>query len=70
MIDRERPISEALEIMSRWGLKALPVVNGKEKDFVGIIEHTIAEKALAHDLGRVPLGEYMLRDCSAISPDR
>ncbi len=69
VIDREQPIADAHDIMGRYGLKALPVVQGKDKTFVGIIEQTIAEKAMAHHLENVPLGEYMLRDCSVITPD-
>jgi tRNA nucleotidyltransferase (CCA-adding enzyme) len=69
VIEENRPLSEADEVMSRFGLKAVPVVDPADRRCLGILEHDIVSKALKHGLGRVGAGEYMMRDASTVSPD-
>ncbi len=67
-VDKTEPIYKAATIMTHYGLKAVPVVEPKEKRCVGILEHQIAEKANAHGLGDLPVGEYMRTSFSWVSP--
>ena len=47
-------ISQAVERMTQFSLKGVPVVDNMENmRCVGILEHKIADKALAHQLGNV-----------------
>ncbi|UJX40322.1 CBS domain-containing protein [Desulfovibrio sp. JY] len=59
----------AEEIMTRYGLKALPVVTKNGKKCVGVIEHDIMDKAINHGLGDVPVAEYMIREPAVVTPD-
>lgn len=63
------PLKEAAEIMTRFGLKALPVVDPADKRCLGLLEHDIAEKAVKHGLGEVDVAEYMIRDALTVSED-
>ncbi len=67
-VDKTESLSKAATIMTHYGLKAVPVVEGKAKKCVGILEHQIAEKANAHGLGHLPVGEYMRASFSWVSP--
>jgi tRNA nucleotidyltransferase (CCA-adding enzyme) len=63
-IAKTQTIAFAAELMGRYGLKALPVVDEQTGECVGIIEHQIADKAVGHGLGNVQTREYMQRDFS------
>lgn len=67
-IEKNRTLSEATEVMTRYGLKAMPVVDAPGRTCVGLIEHQIADKAVAHGLGAVEVREYMLRDIRTVTP--
>lgn len=70
IIERNKSIDQAVEIMTRFGLKALPVVDTRKGDkFVGLLEHEIADKAVAHGLGDMSAAEYMARDVTSVQPD-
>jgi tRNA nucleotidyltransferase (CCA-adding enzyme) len=70
VIERDKSIDQAVEIMTRFGLKALPVIDPSDGEtFVGILEHEIADKAVAHGLGDMSAAEYMARDVTAVEPD-
>ncbi|WP_028574460.1 CBS domain-containing protein [Desulfonatronovibrio hydrogenovorans] len=66
-IEENEIISQAAEVMTRFGLKAVPVMDEGRKKCVGIIEHQVADKAVSHGLGKIPLKEYMLTDFSVLS---
>ncbi|THB65140.1 MAG: CBS domain-containing protein [Desulfovibrio sp.] len=61
-------IDHAVEIMTRYSLTALPVVTELDGSCAGILEHEIADKAVAHGLGHIPVAEYMQRECVIIHP--
>lgn len=65
-ISDNQSLQEAAEITARYGLKAAPVVHGKT--CIGIIEHEIADKAVQHSLGQMPVSDYMFQDFTSISP--
>lgn len=68
-IVENRPISEAVEIMTRFGLKAMPVVMLAPTLNPGVLERDIADRALSHGLGEVPVGEYMIGNAICVTPD-
>ncbi len=66
-IDSHQSLQQAAEITGRYGLKAAPVVHLRT-NCIGIIEHEIADKAVKHGLGQMPVSEYMFRDVTLIGP--
>lgn len=68
VIESDRPMGDAADLMTRFGLKAVAVVAPGTKRCVGLLEHRTADKAVAHGLRHVPLVEYMLADFVALPP--
>jgi tRNA nucleotidyltransferase (CCA-adding enzyme) len=68
-ISEDKPISEAVEIMNRYGLKAMPVTRTGSMALAGLIENGLAAKALGHGLGKMPVNEYMHREPASVEPD-
>ena len=68
-IEETATMRQAEEIMTRYGLKALPVLSAGERLCVGVIEHDIMDKAIKHGLGSVPVAEYMIRNPAVVTPD-
>ena len=68
-IEESKTISHASQVMTRFGLKAIPVIREKGQECVGILEHQLADKAIGHGLGKVPIREYMITDIMTIDPD-
>ena len=67
VIEKDKTLRDAAELMTRYGLKAIPVINKGTFVCVGILEHQLAEKAISHKLGDVLIKEYMLRDFSTVT---
>lgn len=68
VVTKNKTMAKAAEIMTRFGLKAVPVVDPQDGRCVGLLEHELADKAIAHGLGEVEVREYMARDVAALSP--
>lgn len=68
-VAEDERIAQAAEIMTRYGLKALPVVRPGTKTCIGVLEHDIMDKAVKHGLGDFAVDEYMIRDPATVSPD-
>lgn len=68
VVTKNKTMAKATEIMTRFGLKAVPVVDPEDGHCVGLLEHELADKAIAHGLGGVEVREYMARDVSTLSP--
>lgn len=67
-VQATQTVAQAAEIMTRYGFKALPVLdNGQAR---GIIENSVAEKAVGHGLGEESVVEYMLEDFLAVTEDQ
>ncbi|WFS60915.1 CBS domain-containing protein [Pseudodesulfovibrio thermohalotolerans] len=66
VIESNKTIADAVELMTRYGLKDVPVVKGGTMRCIGIIGHKIADKALSHHLGEVGLSEYMTRNFETV----
>ncbi|MBT0654084.1 A-adding tRNA nucleotidyltransferase [Geomobilimonas luticola] len=60
-------LTEARELLTRYNVNAMPVMDGKR--MVGIISRRIVEKALYHELGSLPVSEYMHTEYLKGTPD-
>ena len=60
-------IEEAHELLVRYNVSAMPVLEGKTVK--GIISRKTVEKALYHNLGKVPVADYMHTEFLAAAPD-
>jgi tRNA nucleotidyltransferase (CCA-adding enzyme) len=67
--ERHKSIEQAVEVMTRFGLKALPIIDTGSGSITGILEHEIADKAVAHGLGHMAASEYIARDVITITPE-
>lgn len=68
-VREDHTIAEAEEIMLRYILKAMPVINPKTSQCTGLIEHQLAARAIVHDLGGQLVSEYMNRSIITIDID-
>jgi len=68
-IHKEQTIAEASIVMTRYGLKAIPVLETNSNNCVGILEHQLADKAQSHGLGEFEISEYMLRNIRQVQPE-
>lgn len=69
-IPRNMTIRKAVERMTQYSLKGVPVVDSMENmRVVGILEQKTADKALAHDLGEMEVEIYMQHPFSTIKTD-
>lgn len=62
------PLSEAEEVMARFGLKAVPVTDRDGEGCVGILEHDIVDKAIKHGLASSDAGDYMMQGAQTVTP--
>ena len=65
-IDATSNIEEARELLTRYNVNALPVMG--EGGMVGIISRRIVEKSLYHNLGQVPVSDYMHSEFMTAEP--
>ncbi len=68
-VDDDATISEAEEVMTRYGLKAVPVVTAGTRSCVGYLEQQTAARAMSHGLGQLPVTEYMQRNVLTLAPE-
>lgn len=69
VIESSRRMADAAELMTRFGLKNVPVVNPLDRVCVGLLDHHTADKAVAHGLSDVPIAEYMAVDFLTAPPE-
>ncbi|MGE4506879.1 MAG: CBS domain-containing protein, partial [Desulfovibrionaceae bacterium] len=62
-------MDQAVEFMGRYGFKGVPVVASGTRRVVGLLDHAVADKAVAHKLGGMLVGEYMAREFQTVPPD-
>jgi tRNA nucleotidyltransferase (CCA-adding enzyme) len=65
-VSRNAPISEVREVLTRYNINALPVVEGDK--VVGIITRQVADKAAHHGLSHVAASEYMAGEFATVVP--
>ncbi|MFA5384628.1 MAG: CBS domain-containing protein [Eubacteriales bacterium] len=63
----DTPISEAGQVMLRYGHSGLPVVS--EKQLLGVISRRDVEKAIHHGLGHAPVKGFMTNRLISVHPD-
>jgi len=63
----ELSIAGAQELLVRYNVNAMPVMD--KGRMVGIISRRIVEKAIYHDLGNLPVSEYMYTEFLAATAD-
>lgn len=68
-LEDQQLIQDAEMVMNRYGLKAAPVYRSGTRHCVGYMECQTAARAIAHNLGDMPVGEYMERTVLTVPPD-
>jgi len=58
-------IKNANQVLTRYNITVLPVVQGKSK-LLGIISRRVAEKAIFHNLGDLPVSDYMTTEVASL----
>ncbi|MBW2466933.1 MAG: CBS domain-containing protein [Deltaproteobacteria bacterium] len=58
-------IKNANQVLTRYDITVLPVVR-KEFELLGIISRRVAEKAIFHNLGDLPVSDYMTTDVQTL----
>jgi len=66
-VSPDTPISEAGQVMLRYGHTGLPVV--REKQLMGVISRRDVEKAIHHGLGHAPVKGFMTDKVISVHPD-
>ncbi|RQD57659.1 CBS domain-containing protein [Desulfonatronovibrio magnus] len=66
-VEENKSLTHASEIMTRFGLKAVPIISKKDGICTGILEHQTADKAVGHGLGKVSIKEYMITDFKTLT---
>ena len=64
----ETSIAEVNEVLTRYSITVLPVLD-QERRALGLISRRVAEKAIFHGLGKLPVTEYMTTDFATLPPD-
>lgn len=60
-------LAEARELLTRYNVNAMPVM--QEGGMTGVISRQIVEKAIYHELGNLPVSEYMNTEFLRATPD-
>ncbi len=68
-VEDSNTMHEAAEFITRYGFKGVPVVASGTNRCVGLLDSSVADKAVAHKLGEMPVSEYMARDFQTVPPD-
>lgn len=66
-VEEGASICMAENIMSRYGLKAVPVFHANTRICAGWLEHQVADKAVVHGLGQVSVADYMQRSFQVVT---
>jgi len=66
IISADATIEEARELLTRYNVNAMPVMDGER--LVGVISRRIVEKSLYHNLGHVPVSDYMHSEFMSAEP--
>ena len=68
-VDANQTLADAEDIMTRYGLKAIPVVRPQTLFCVGYLEQQTAARAVVHGLGALSVSEYMQRNVLTVTPN-
>ena len=62
------PIKEVEQMMVRYNINAMPVLENEDGKLLGVITRQTVEKALYHGLGEAPVEDYMSTDIESVDP--
>ncbi len=68
-IEEKDSLLDAETVMTRYGLKAVPVFSPGTRHCVGLLEAQTASLAVSHGLGHLPVHIYMQRNPFTVLPD-
>ena len=60
---------KAADLLTRYNINVLPVIEDEGAELVGIISRQVVQKALFHGLKNLDVGEYMTTDYEPITPE-
>lgn len=63
----DTPLKDAVELMRRYNINAVPVVT--DGVVAGVITRQVVDKAVYHGLGAVPVSDYMTTECEWVASD-
>lgn len=63
----ETPLKDAVELMRRYNINAVPVVT--DSVIAGVITRQVVDKAVYHGLGSSPVSDYMTTECECVAHD-
>lgn len=66
-IKPETPLKDAVELMRRYNINAVPVVT--DSVIAGVITRQVVDKAVYHGLGSSPVSDYMTTECEWVGHD-
>lgn len=66
-IKPETPLKDAVELMRRYNINAVPVVT--DSVIAGVITRQVVDKAVYHGLGASPVSDYMTTECEWVKHD-
>lgn len=66
-VQRDKTIKEAEEMMTKYGVNAMPVVKGDR--YIGIITRGVVEKAIFHGLKKSMVGDFATTDAYTAEED-
>lgn len=71
MVQDDITCLKANKLLTRYNINALLILSskGNGKNLIGYITRQVIEKAIYHDLGEVPVKDYMTTDVATISPE-
>jgi tRNA nucleotidyltransferase (CCA-adding enzyme) len=64
-VDADVPIKEANQLLTRYNVTVLPVIQGKNK-ILGMISRMVIEKSIFHGLGDLPVSDYMTTEVATL----
>ncbi len=64
----ETSLAKVNNILTRYSVTVLPVLDAERRP-LGLISRRVAEKAIFHGLGELPVTDYMTTDFATLSPD-
>ncbi len=60
---------DANKMLTRYNINALLVISSQTRELLGYITRQVIEKAIHHDLGQAPVGDYMTTELAVTSPE-
>jgi len=66
-INADMPLKDAVGLMRRYNINAVPVLDSKA--IAGILTRQVADKAVYHGLGRMPVSDCMTTECEWVGHD-